>query len=50
MSRHLKTRKHIEKSKNVKPENSMEEISDAVKQRRLEVKVLLKEIKQLESK
>jgi len=50
MARHLKTKKHIEKSKNVKPEHSMEEVSEAVKQRRLEVKVLLKEIKQLEGK
>jgi len=50
MARHLKTKKHVEKSKNVKPEYSMEEVSEAVKQRRLEVKVLLKEIKQLEGK
>jgi hypothetical protein len=51
MSRHLKTRKHIKNTNNESlKEISMEEVSDAVKEKRIEVKVLLNQIKQLESK
>jgi hypothetical protein len=50
-SRHIKTKKHLKNMNNESlNEISMEEVSEAVKQRRIEVKVLLNQIKQLESK
>jgi hypothetical protein len=49
--RHIKTRKHIKNMNNESlNEIDMEEVSDAVKQKRIEVKVLLNQIKQLEGK
>jgi hypothetical protein len=49
--RHTKTKKHIKNMNNESlKEIDMEEVSDAVKQKRIEVKVLLNQIKQLESK
>jgi hypothetical protein len=44
MARHVKTRKHIKNMNNESLKKiSMEEVSDAVKEKRIEVKVLLKE-------
>jgi hypothetical protein len=49
--RHTKTKKHIKNMNNESlKEIDMEEVSDAVKQKRIEVKVLLNQIKQLEGK
>ena len=49
--RHTQTKKHLKNMNNKSlNEISMEQVSEAVKQRRIEVKVLLNQIKQLEGK
>jgi hypothetical protein len=50
-SRHIKTKKHLKNMNNESlNEINMEQVSDAVKEKRIEVKVLLNQIKQLEGK